>query len=177
MVKHTEDNITCTQCGKSFYLKPSKRKEKRSLGFFCSVTCSAIFKSNAYLGTKNPNNKNRNFSSDGYQIFSPQTSRLLSKKKVKLHIAVACEILQLESIPKGYHVHHRDCDVLNNSPANLAVLKLADHVWLHKQFGNATLWAFMQGKISLEDLVSWSDDKVRARTLLTISILNQGKGG
>jgi len=177
MEKHIENNTTCAQCSRSFYLKPSRRKEKRTLGFFCSVTCSAIFKSNAYLGTKNPNNKNRNFDCDGYQIFSPQTSLLLSKKKIKLHIAVACEILQLESIPKGHHVHHRDCDVLNNSPDNLAVLKLADHVWLHKQFGNATLWAFMHGKISLNDLVSWSDDKVKAETLLTINILKQAKGG
>ena len=153
MVKHTDCNTICSQCSKEFYLKPSRRKEKRAHGFFCSVSCSAIFKSEAYLGSKNPNNKNRNFSSDGYQIFSPQTSLLLSKRKVKLHIAVACEILQLDRIPKGFHVHHRDCDVLNNIPENLALLKLSDHVWLHKQYGNATLWAFMRGKISLIELI------------------------
>jgi hypothetical protein len=102
---------------------------------------------------------------------------LLSGKKIKLHIAVACEILNLGSIPKGYHVHHRDCDVLNNCPDNLALLRLSDHVWLHKQFGNATLWAFMHGKISFASLVEWSDDRQRAERLLSVNIIDQGKKG
>ena len=164
-------NTDCSNCGKAFHMKSfQKARYKRSLGYFCSVECSAVFKSKAYLDDKNPNNKNRNLSGDGYRIYSPQNSHLLGSKKMKLHIAVACEVLEISSIPIGYHVHHRDCDVLNNHPENLAVLSASDHKWLHKQYGNATLWAYVSGKIDLESLVSWSDDKERAFKLLPLSV-------
>lgn len=166
-----ELNTDCSNCGKAFHMKSSqKARYKRSLGYFCSVECSAVFKSKAYLDDKNPNNKNRNLSDDGYRIYSPQNSHLLGSKKMKLHIAVACEVLEISSIPVGYHVHHRDCDVMNNHPENLAVLSASDHKWLHKQYGNATLWAYVSGKIDLESLVSWSDDKERAFKLLPLNV-------
>lgn len=36
-------------------------------------------------------------------------------------------------IPEGWHVHHRDHDRSNNDPANLALLRGADHLSLHGQ--------------------------------------------
>lgn len=169
--KPAKPNTTCTTCGKEFHMKESSKKRySRTLGTFCSVVCSAKSKTERYLGENNPNNKGRNTDQDGYRIFSPQVSGLLSGKKVKLHIAVAMEVLGVEKIPKGFHVHHRDCDILHNHPDNLAVLSVSDHVWLHKQFGNATLWAYSKGKISFEKLISWSDDEERATRLLNISV-------
>lgn len=170
-------NTVCTNCGIDFHMKESQKvKGSRTLGLFCSVKCSAESKTKSYLGSKNPNNKNRNVDSDGYRIYSPQNSLLLGSKKMKLHKALALEVLGIEDIPKGFHIHHRDCDVLNNETNNLAVLSISDHRWLHKQFGNATLWAYIHGKVLFEDLVSWSDDKDRAYRLLNISLENQCKG-
>lgn len=169
-----ENNTECSNCGKAFHMKPSqKARYKRSLGYFCSVVCSGTFKSTAYLDTRNPNNKSRNVDCDGYRIFSPQSSMLLGRKKQKLHIAIACAMLGVDGIPKGFHVHHRDCDILNNMPENLCVLSTSDHVWLHKQFGNATLWAFMCGKVELSSLCSWSDDPDRAERLLCLNVTIQ----
>lgn len=34
-------------------------------------------------------------------------------------------------VPAGHHVHHRDGDTTNNSPANLVALLPADHVLTH----------------------------------------------
>lgn len=92
---------------------------------------------------------------------------------MKLHQAVCCEILGVQRIGNGLHVHHRDCDIMNNDPKNLAVLGASDHKWLHKQYGVATLWAFMKGKVGLEELISWSDDRSRAKRLLEIDVTMQ----
>jgi len=73
-------------------------------------------------------------------------------------------------VPEGYCIHHRDCNIYNNDPSNLALLTNSDHRWIHKQYGNATLWAFCNNKVSLEDLISWSNNPERAKNLLTKSI-------
>lgn len=163
----------CKQCGTMFHRKPYRKKTNK-LGFFCSIACLASYKSIAYLGENNPNNRYRETDYDGYPIYSPQCPEgFVNGKKVKIHIAVAMETLGLDKIPKGFHVHHRDCNVMNNVPTNLVVLSTSDHVWLHKQFGRATLWAYMQGKIKAEDLVSWSDDPERANYILMLDVTQQ----
>lgn len=105
---------------------------------------------------------------DGYRLIHSQTFG-----REKIHIAVAKEILGLTKIPKGYHVHHRDANYLNNDPENLCLLNLSDHRWVHSQFGSATLWAYMKNKVSLEQLVDWSNDKERAIKILPTNLFNQ----
>lgn len=166
---------SCSECGTMFHRKPSHRNKNYSLGMFCSITCMAKFMSVAYLGENNPNNRNRLTCPDGYRIYSPQASTILTGKKIKVHTAVAMEVLGIKAIPKGFHVHHRDCDVMNNTPENLAMLSVSDHVWLHKQFGSASLWAYSREKVSLDSLVSWSQDHERASLLLTTNLLTQKK--
>lgn len=167
-------NQTCTVCSKSFYMKQSQLdRYARNLGVFCSHTCAAVAKANAYLGDKNPNYKARNTDSDGYRLYSPQASFLLGLGRMKLHQAVCCEVLGIPKIPKGFHVHHRDCDIQNNAAENLAVLCVSDHKWLHKQFGIATLWAYCRNRILLGNLVEWTDDVKRASRLLPLSVLEQ----
>lgn len=164
-------NTTCTICGANFRLKPSQlARYERTLGVFCSVACTAAAKARAYEGVFNPNYKGKNTDSDGYRIFPPSAKRETGLDVGKLHQAVCCQQLGIRRIPRGFHVHHRDCDVLNNAPENLAVLSISDHKWLHKQYGVATLWAFMHKKINTELLVNWSDDKTRAETLLTLGV-------
>lgn len=170
----SENNAVCDHCAKPFHIKPSQRaRYKRSLGVFCSTTCLAEAKRVAYEGDKNPNYKGKNTDSDGYRTVPPSSRRSLHHTMKRLHQVVCCETLNIERIPVGFHVHHRDCDAMNNAPANLAVLPVSDHKWLHKQFGVATLWAFCRGHVSLETLVSWSDDKDRAIRLLPLNVLMQ----
>lgn len=168
-----EPNVTCDHCGKVFYIKPSriKKYKQRTLGFFCSIKCTSENKKIAYSGEKNPNYRGREHI-DGYRIYVPGASKIHFGKQMKLHTAVCCEVLNVKGL-KGFAVHHRDCNVENNIAENLVVLLASDHQWLHKQFGNATLWAYFHGKIDLESLVSWSDNKEMARTLLPLNVTIQ----
>lgn len=170
-------NTKCCQCGKEYRVKPSlKAKNSQVLGEHCSRECLAKSKAEKTVGSKNPNYRGRTTDSDGYKLFSPQASLKLGLGKIKEHQAICCIELGLTSIKvKGTHVHHRDCDILNNSADNLVILTISDHKWLHKQYGNATLWANRKGKISTEELVSWSDNKDKARRLLSFSVIDQAK--
>lgn len=167
-------NQTCTTCNKLFYMKQSQvNRYARTLGVFCSYGCSAVAKSSAFSGEKNPNYKGCVEDGDGYRLHTPQASYLLGLKRMKLHQAVCCEVLGILKMPKNVHIHHRDCDIQNNVPENLAVLSISDHKWLHKQFGIAPLWAYVHGKIELETLIDFADDKDRARKLLPLNVLIQ----
>lgn len=160
--------VSCRECGKQFPLK--KSQAKTVWGNFCSKACITAFRKRATLGEGNPNNKSRNFNQDGYRIYSPPAPLGLGLGKIKMHKAAVLVTLGLKSIPKGLHIHHRDCNVLNNDPSNLALLTASDHKWLHKQFGVATLAAYMRGDIATDLLASWSDDPSRALILLITSV-------
>lgn len=168
--KRGKVNTICTNCGNEFHQKESQKKRyKRSHGYFCSTKCVAEFRKKEYIGDKNPNWKNINIGYDGY----PLAYYLPKFGKIKLHHKVVFEYLNINKIPDGYCVHHRDCNINNNDPENLVLLTHSDHKWLHKNFGNATLWAFFYGKIDLDTLVSWSRDVEKSKKLLPLSIKNQ----
>lgn len=166
----TVKNTECTQCKILFHLKESsKRRYKRVHGYFCSTKCVSDFRKIKYLGENNPNFRIQvDKDSDGYKlIYLPTFGR------IKLHHKVVFEILNINKIPKNYHVHHRDCNRNNNDPINLVIINNSDHRWLHKQFGNATLWAYLNNKVSLDELIKWTNDIERAKRLLPISVLDQ----
>jgi hypothetical protein len=165
--KVRESNAVCTHCSTPFFLKIYKLN-KVKLGTFCSATCSSAFKATYFLGKNNPNYRAKMYDYDGYLL-----AHIPKVGRVTIHRYVTMKYLGLTGIPKGYHVHHRDCNVHNNQIENLAVLNVKDHQWLHKQFGSATLWAFIHGKVQLQDLVAWSNDSDRAQILLTTNLTNQ----
>lgn len=165
----TDLNCTCTNCSIKFHLKESQIKRyNRNMGTFCSTKCSTKYKKDYYLGKNNPNFRGAQYDSDGYRInHYPKIGR------VKEHIYVTKTYLNLNYIPKNYCVHHRDCNIYNNIPENLAVLSASDHRWLHKQYGNATLWAFCHEKVDLETLTSWSNNPEKAKQLLSLNLITQ----
>ena len=167
LYKRKEHNVSCTECNKTFRQRPDRLKRKRIHGFFCSHKCQGDYKKKIYKGENNPNYKAVFKDSSGYPLqYLPQIGR------VKEHIYVTTITLGIDKVPKGHHVHHRDCNVFNNEPENLAILSASDHRWIHKQFGNATLWAFINNKVSYEQLVEWSNDKEKCKLLL-LNLLNQ----
>ena len=164
-------NTVCSTCGKEFHIKKSQKiRYKRTLGYFCSNVCFAKAKSSAYLGSENPNYRGVQKNHDGYFIDTNNALRRNGVLETTVHRAVACEKLGVIKIGKSIHVHHRDCDILNNMPSNIAVLTVSDHKWLHKNFGNTVLWAFQNKLISLEQLKSWSREPAKAEKLLTTSV-------
>ena len=161
-------NCTCTNCNIKFHLKPSqKKKYNRNMGEFCSMKCSTEYKKNFYKGKNNPNYRGKQYDNDGYRInHYPKIGR------IKEHHYIVLNYLKLDKIPKGYVVHHRDCNIYNNVPENLCLLSPSDHRWLHKQFGNATLWAYCNNKISYSEIVSWSNDPERCK-IIQLNLINQ----
>lgn len=155
------NNCKCDNCDKVFHKKPSDKTRTN----FCSMKCMGEYRSKNALGSNNPNFRNRMYDQDGYRLIN---SEKYGNKK--LHHVIAYEILNITSIPKGYHVHHRDCNHLNNNSENLVLLNMSDHRWLHTQFGSATLWAYMNNKVSLDELVNWSNDKDKALRLLPLNL-------
>jgi hypothetical protein len=165
--KKAPNNVLCLECNKSFHLKPKRMKRVKN-GNFCSIACFASWKSKNQFNEHNPNFRNRMYDNDGYRIIHSDTYG-----REKMHIAVCKEILKVEKLPLKHHVHHRDANHLNNDPSNLVILSLSDHQWLHKQFGNATLWAYMNNKVSLETLGEWSNDKEKTFRILPLDIYQQ----
>lgn len=172
--KKAVPNQTCSVCNTAFHMKQSQlNRYARNLGVFCSNTCASSAKASAYSGDKNPNYRGRTSDIDGYRLYTPQASFLHGLKGMKLHQAVCCEVLGIKKMPKDVHIHHRDCDILNNHADNLVVLNISDHKWIHKQYGIATLWAYCHDKVQLAELVSWADDKERALRLLPLKVKDQ----
>lgn len=163
----------CSVCGNRFHRKSYHRNKTKNMT--CSRECTAILRQTLYRGKDNPNYKARNYTCDGYVLTPPHAeSRSDGIVEALLHKAICCEVLGVNKVSgKFMHVHHRDCDKFNNKASNLVILNLSDHRWLHAQFGNATLWAYQKGKITLDNLMSWSDDPDRARRLLDLSVLDQ----
>ena len=155
--------LTCPVCKNKFSVKPTQLSRRK----YCSKQCQAKAYQTKYAGESNPNFRNRQTDYDGYPITCSVGHR------VKINRYVALEVLQLERLPSGYHVHHRDCDVNNNDGSNLALLTVSDHKWLHKQFGNSGLWAMMNSKITPEVLASWSRDYDKAYKILITELKTQ----
>lgn len=172
--KATKKNmVQCAECGCKFHLKKSAELRNKYWGSFCSTKCSSSFKSRMYSGDGNPNSRGRNYDSDGYRLYTPQASLKLGFGKIKLHHAITFQVLGISKIPDGYHVHHKDCDVMNNNPENLQLISNSNHKWIHKEFGSATLYAIEKNLVSVESAVSWSSDRARAKFLLMSNICNQ----
>lgn len=167
--RKAKQETECSYCHKMFHLKESsKTRYKRTHGYFCSTKCVAEFRKEKYKGSNNPNYKGKERDYDGYLL-----SYLPKFGRVKLHQMITFEYLGINKIPEGFQIHHRDCNVNNNDKENLVLLTNSDHRWLHKQFGNATLWAYYHNKIDLNSLIVWSNDEEKTRRLLDISIVTQ----
>jgi len=67
---------------------------------------------------------------------------------VFVHSLVVCEELCLTEVPKGWVVHHCDFNPYNNSFDNLVIIKMGDHVRLHRFLAGATT-------ISKESTLKW----------------------
>lgn len=167
---NTNPNVKCSFCGVSFYVQERNIKKSKTGFFCCSYSCRAELLKTEYIGEKNPNFRKTKVDSDGYFVVNR------SKGRMKLHKAIVCEAIGVDDLPKInelIHIHHRDCNKENNHLDNLSLLSVSDHKWLHKNFGNAGLWAFMNKKVSLSQLLSWSRDESRAKKLILLNAKNQ----
>lgn len=152
----------CVICKNLFKTKKSHFNRRK----YCSKNCQAIAYSQKYLGKDNPNFRNRNITTDGYCVDHNGKTKII-------HKAVVHEHFKIDITPKGYTIHHRNANKLDNKIENLALLSNSDHRWLHKEFGNAILNALNNNDIELNKVINFSKDKEKAKRLLTTNLLNQ----
>lgn len=152
----------CINCKKTFMVKPSHYERRKC----CSYKCHCETLPEKLKKEGNPNFKNRIYDHQGYLLDENNHCK-------KAHREICRNILGIDKLPKEFDVHHRDCNKTNNTPDNLVLLSKSSHRWLHKQFGNATLRAFVDEKISLKTLIEWSDNKEKAAKLLNLTCIEQ----
>lgn len=152
---------TCPICNKNFRVKNSSARRRQ----YCSKICQATGYKTRYLGTDNPNYR-PDHKDAGYDY-------VYRVGKIALHKQVVLDYFDIKKIPSGLFIHHRDCDKRNNTPENLVLLSSSDHSWMHRQFGSAILWAYLNKKINKDQLVCWSSNKGKASSLLDLNITNQ----
>lgn len=168
--KKKKPETRCAQCGAMFHRKKS-RVDKTKFGSFCNTKCHSAYKSENNTGPRNPNYKGSGVDYDGYVLYVPHSTG--GVKERKLHRATVAEIFGIDRLPDGVHVHHRDCNVLNNDPGNLAMMTPADNKWIHKQYGSSTLWAIQNDRVSIAEASSWSSNPRRANRLLSLDCMSQ----
>lgn len=152
--------MNCVVCGAAFESKPSHRDRRRC----CSRECLGMLHRQRYCQDGNPNYRGK-----GSYPLTRDENRVLRK----VHTEAAKRHLGLDEIPKGYGVHHRDTNKLNNDPENLVFMSNSDHKWLHHQFGIAVMRGVSKGEISEALVAPWSDDPERAERLLKANLINQ----
>ncbi|HAM40170.1 MAG TPA: hypothetical protein DCP69_02230 [Candidatus Omnitrophica bacterium] len=98
--------ITCSQCGKQFWIRPSRLKTAK----FCSYRCSGLAH-----GGKNPKG---------------HSSTTTDGECLEDHIRLAQNLLG-RHLMRGENVHHINGNPRDNRPANLIVLKHGQHTTIH----------------------------------------------
>ena len=90
-----------------------------------------------YYKAINKNNKEQEYAEFNNVIFGENKKYFYALKnkiyprKFKLHHAVFCYYNNITKIPKGYVIHHKDFNKLNNDISNLQLLTISEHVTLH----------------------------------------------
>lgn len=134
----------CPICGKEFFVKTSQAKRR----ICCSNECLNKYRSLYKTKENNPNYRLRVIELEN----GVRRKDFNRYKEIYKHVAL--DALNVDKIPKGYNIHHKDANSNNNDPKNLIILPKATHMLLHRWFGNILLNAIETNKISMELLQS-----------------------
>lgn len=162
--------LVCPICGKIYYCKQSKIVHHRTCG---STECRKKWLQQTRIGKNNSNYKKIEIDlmSTSVTLTEHSTSKTIYQHVVK-------EILGLNSvrdIPKGYVIHHKDCNHNNNTPTNLVVLPKNAHRLLHTKFGNIILRNLHTGNITKEMFFNMctEEEKTFYENIIDLNVTHQ----
>ena len=141
--------LICPICGKTYYCKQSKINHHRTCG---DSECRKIWLQQTRRGKNNSNYKKIEI-----DLINTSVKNNNHDKSKTIYQHVVKEILGLNSVkdlPKGYVIHHKDCNHNNNIPTNLVVLPKHTHRILHTKFGNIILRNLHNNLITKEQFFS-----------------------
>jgi hypothetical protein len=110
----------CLVCNKEFYVKKSQLNDKK----YCSAKCRR----------ESTRNKPAWTNGLGYttkKTYKSSRTTINGKTVLKSHLVWCSQPENLSYIPKGFVIHHIDCNAQNNSPDNLFLMEKGDHRRLH----------------------------------------------
>jgi hypothetical protein len=148
--------LVCPICGKEYRCKQSKKEHHRTCG---DKQCRGKWLSQTRQGENNSNYRKIEINLKKNAI----TGEIHDKSK-NVYQHVVKTVLGLSSItklPKGYVIHHKDANHMNNNPENLVVLPKTAHRLVHTYFGNVLIKALHTNKITREDFFKCCNDEER----------------
>lgn len=136
--------LTCPICGKKYTCKVSKINHHKTCG---NKTCRSKWLSLTRTGQNNSN----------YKVVDDLLNQSINEKdhdkSRTIYLHIAKKYLGVDSItklPKGYVIHHKDANHLNNNPKNLVMIPKNVHRLIHTWFGNILIHALHSNIISRE---------------------------
>lgn len=162
--------LTCPICGIQYTCKQSKISHHRTCG---KKECRSKWLSITRTGELNQNYRRieEELSKTSVSVKQHDTSR-------NLYLHVVKEVLKLPSIskiPKGYVVHHKDANHMNNTPSNLVLLPKSTHRLIHTKFGNILIRSLHTGFISKETFFSMCNEEEKQfyKEIIDLNITHQ----
>jgi hypothetical protein len=127
--------LVCPVCGKEFQVKKSQEERRKC----CSQSCAIKYRN--YNGINNPNSLLRKIN-EGKIAFNK------ANRKSDFYYIVVKNHFNIKKLPKGYDIHHKDGNYLNNTITNLVLIPRSTHMLIHRYFGNVLINALHNNKIS-----------------------------
>jgi hypothetical protein len=138
--------LICPICGKEYKCKQSKTKHHRTCG---DTQCRQEWLKQTRCGEKNSN-----YRQIEVDVKNNSITHTMHDKSKTIYQHVVKKVLGLASttkIPKGYVIHHKDANHMNNNPENLVVLPKTAHRLIHTYFGNVLIRALHTNKITKDE--------------------------
>ena len=150
--------LKCPICGCEYETKKSAILHHKTCG---KPECRSKWLSQNNTGANNPNYRRIETLIKSQSL---SNNKDLYDKSKRIYRHIVKEVLGLDScgaIPKGYAIHHKDCNHYNNDPHNLILIPKNAHMLIHKWFGNILLSALHTGKISKDFFFGLCNDEQR----------------
>lgn len=162
--------LICPICGKEYKCKQSKVKNHRTCG---SDNCRSQWLKQTRSGKNNSNYRNIEI-----DLMKFSVNGEIHDKSKTIYQHVVKEILGLPStskLPKGYVIHHKDANHMNNVPENLVVLPKTAHRLVHTYFGNVLIKALHTNKITQEEFFKCCNEEEKNfyKNIIDLNITHQ----
>lgn len=161
--------LTCPICGKKYSVMKSKVSHFRTCG---DPNCKREWLKQK-TGIRNSNFKTEEKLLAERAIRKNQHD--VSKTEYLHVVKLALGLKSISKIPKGYVVHHKDCNHMNNEPTNLVLLPKTAHRLIHTWFGNIMVSALHTNKVTREEFFKFCTDEQRKfyEQIIDLNITNQ----
>ena len=162
--------LKCPICGKEYTCKQSKIEHHRTCG---DANCRS-----QWLKQTRKGKNNSNYRKIEIDLMKCSINEDIHGKSKTIYQHVVKEILGLPStskIPKGYVIHHKDANHLNNNPTNLVVLPKTVHRLIHTYFGNVLIKALHTNKITRDEFFKCCNKEEREfyENIIDLNVMHQ----